>query len=166
MMWKAVPDERAKNYYVDPIEFSVTFALAANPFKPNIPTISGASAPFFIVLDYLIGRNNFESELGQEILYQCDWFPENWKQFTNYVRCAKVWEKIPSRLEYVWKILKEEYAGERGFLGNHKYRAYSFTELGSHLGKVTNGGSSDSFNTLDQLEESRLELERQEAERR
>jgi ferredoxin-NADP reductase len=157
MMQKAIPDKNAGIYSIDPVDFATAFANATTPLKDGIPAFSGAGVPVFACLDHVIGRKNWNSVMGNDLLFQMEWWPKNWRRFVEYLRQSRIFEKVPEDLQYLWILLKDEYCGERGWLGDHKYRAYQFVELAGALGRSSNKGSSSGEGALKMLEESRQE---------
>jgi hypothetical protein len=113
--------------------------------------------PVFAIMDHVIGRTEWNKIMGVDLLMQIEWMPKNWRRYMEYIRQSRIFEKVPDELQYLWTLLKDEYCGERGWLGFHKYRAYQYVELAGALGRASNKGSSSGEGTLNMLEESRQE---------
>jgi hypothetical protein len=156
MLAKMIPDKNAGKYSVDPVEFATAFANATSPLKDNVPAMSGAAVPVFAIMDLIIGRKNWNSVMGTDLLMQTEWMPKNWRRYMEYIRQSRIFENVPDDLQYLWSLLKDEYCGERGLLGNHKYRTYQYVELAGAL-RQSNKGSESGEGTLRMLEESRQE---------
>ena len=156
-------------YFVDPIEWGKTVATLHSPIDPegNTPGASGLYCPVFHVLDAFFERSAYSTALGIEALHLRSWFPANWRKLIEAVadaRCSvrtyamqletkrrhqqqrkleEVMEKeeerdLPPILALYLSAL-ESYAGERGWMGTHRYKVFGFLELVFKAGRtVTN----------------------------
>eukprot|EP00736_Rhodelphis_marinus_P010532 Rmarinus@m.4439 len=158
--------------YVDPIVWGKTFAKWSGPWGEGVPGLSGFMNPLFHVLDSFIGRKKYDSFLGKEAAHLRAWMPSNWKNFIDAVSKFPITKFLADnentdnpdikQMSGVMQGLLDGYAGERGFLGAHRYKTYGFIELVMKTGRTkTNGGALTGSNSWDalhaELEKSRVE---------
>ena len=161
------PNKHAENY-VDPVVWAKTVAPFAVPIKEGLQGPSGTSSPVFNLLDAFLGRKQFESFLGKEILMLRHGYPQHWRNFLTAVEEVSITDYIIEsknpRLTALLKDAVENYAGEGGFLGRHRMKVYGYLEIAFKVGRsMTIGGFSGLFKdrTWDQVD-SELELARRE----
>lgn len=101
-------------------------------------------------MDAFLGRTNFTSFLGAESIHLRAWMPLNIRAFLAAIEHSY---RVPDyvrnsgdpRLMGVMEGIVEGYAGERGFMGTHRYKVYGFLEVVAKTGRVeTNGGAGAS----------------------
>eukprot|EP00736_Rhodelphis_marinus_P005759 Rmarinus@m.13722 len=157
--------------YVDPVMWGKTFARWSGPWKSGVPAVSGLMSPMFHVLDTFLGRDSHKSFLGQEVLQVRKCMPKNWRDFIEAVGEYPISQFITDvgiegmetrRLHGLYRGLLDAYAGERGFLGAHRYKVYSFLEIVMKTGRTANKrgalSGNNSWETLHEiLAEARLE---------
>jgi hypothetical protein len=92
-----------------------------------------AVSPMFHATDVFLGRSNYDSMLGKEALHLREWMPANHRAFLQALAgvdtAAYIAHSNNPCLQGLWRSLIEAYAGERGFLGTHRYKVYGFLEL-------------------------------------
>ena len=157
-------NEENEDFYVDPIVWGKTVATLHSPIDPpnNTPGASGLYVPMFHVLDEWFGRTRYDTPLGVEAKHLRSWYPPNWRDFIKAIgspphsvrdyayRVEKRRREegdsssLPPLLS-LYRSLLESYAGERGWLGTHRYKVFGFLELVFKAGRTaTNGGTMES----------------------
>jgi sulfite reductase alpha subunit-like flavoprotein len=155
-------NEENEHFYVDPIVWGKTVATLHSPIDPpnNTPGASGLYVPMFHVLDEWFGRTKYTTPLGVEAKHLRSWYPPNWRDFIeaigspaysvrNYAyrvekrRRQEGQSSLPPLLS-LYRSMLESYAGERGWLGTHRYKVFGFLELVFKAGRTaTNGGTME-----------------------
>ncbi len=157
--------------FVDPVVWAKTVAPFAVPIAEGTVGPSGVGAPAFHMLDTFFGRHAYDTHLGKEMLQMRSWYPQHWRDFFDAlgeVSVADHVERIADPvLEGIYKEAAIAYAGDGGFLTQHKIKAYGYLDLAFKVGRsVTIGGFSGSFAdrvwdlAVDELTRSHEERER------
>ncbi|KAI8812200.1 hypothetical protein BJ742DRAFT_880965 [Cladochytrium replicatum] len=142
----------AGNQFADPVVWGQRYARFSAPLSSRVPALSGLALPLFLTMDAFLGRTKYLSFLGREAMHLRAWLPLNVRAF---IAAIETYYSVP---EYVRKTgdptllgvlegIVESYAGERGFMGTHRYKVYGFIEVVAKTGRLeTNGnaGASDS----------------------
>ncbi|CAE6397648.1 unnamed protein product, partial [Rhizoctonia solani] len=139
--------------FAHPVEWGQRYAKWSAPLSARVPALSGLFLPLFQTMDAFLGRTNFTSFLGAESIHLRAWMPLNIRAFLaaiehSYSVPEYVRKSGDSRLMGVMDGIVEGYAGERGFMGTHRYKVYGFLEVVAKTGRVeTNGnaGAADSI---------------------
>lgn len=142
----------AGEQFANPVEWGQRYAKFSAPLSKRVPALSGLALPLFLLMDAFIGRTKYTSFLGIEAVHLRRWLPLNIRAF---ITAIEQHYRIPdfvktindSRLNGVLEGLVESYAGERGFMGTHRYKVYGFLEVVAKTGRTeTNGnaGAGDS----------------------
>jgi sulfite reductase alpha subunit-like flavoprotein len=142
----------AGEQFANPVEWGQRYAKFSAPLSKRVPALSGLALPLFLLMDAFIGRTKYDSFLGIEAVHLRRWLPLNIRAF---IAAIEQHYQIPqyvktsdnSRLEGVLEGIIESYAGERGFMGTHRYKVYGFLEVVAKTGRAeTNGnaGAGDS----------------------
>ncbi|KAH7077016.1 hypothetical protein BKA63DRAFT_565377 [Paraphoma chrysanthemicola] len=142
----------AGEQFANPVEWGQRYAKFSAPLSKRVPALSGLALPLFLLMDAFIGRTKYASFLGIEAVHLRRWLPLNIRAF---ITAVEHHYQIPSyvkssgdpRLEGVLEGIIESYAGERGFMGTHRYKVYGFLEVVAKTGRSeTNGnaGAGDS----------------------
>jgi len=131
--------------HVDPVVWAKTVGPFAAPTREGEPGISGASSPVFHVLDALLGRRDFGTQLGKDTLHFRGWLPAGYQRLFEAIGRVPLRDAVVAaddrELAGVYQSLLEAYAGRRGFLGLHRLKTYGFMEIGFKAGRAaTNGG--------------------------
>ncbi|KAF1912254.1 hypothetical protein BDU57DRAFT_504740 [Ampelomyces quisqualis] len=142
----------AGKHFANPVEWGQRYAKFSAPLSPRVPALSGLALPLFLLMDAFIGRTKYASFLGIEAVHLRRWLPLNIRAFITAIeQHYRVPEYVQacgdSRLEGVLEGIIESYAGERGFMGTHRYKVYGFLEVVAKTGRAeTNGnaGAGDS----------------------
>ncbi|KAF2021694.1 sulfite reductase flavo protein alpha-component [Aaosphaeria arxii CBS 175.79] len=142
----------AGEQFANPVEWGQRYAKFSAPLSKRVPALSGLALPLFLLLDAFIGRTKYKSFLGIEAVHLRRWLPLNIRAFIaaveNHYRIPEfVKSSGDPRLEGVLEGIIESYAGERGFMGTHRYKVYGFLEVVAKTGRTeTNGnaGAGDS----------------------
>lgn len=128
------------------------YAKFSAPLSKRVPALSGLALPLFLTMDAFLGRTKYDTFLGIEAVHLRRWLPMNIRAFIasleNYYKVPDFIRKSKdTRLHGVLEGLVESYAGERGFMGTHRYKVYGFLEVVAKTGRTeTNGnaGAGDS----------------------
>jgi sulfite reductase (NADPH) flavoprotein alpha-component len=135
-----------ESMYCDPVQWAKTVAKHGSPWKHGVPGMSGLTSPMFHALDVFLGRNDYSSVLGVEALHLRDWMPPIHKRFLNALGEISVGEYCKAsespELRGLFRGILESYAGERGFLGTHRYKVYGFLELAFKTGRTETNGDT------------------------
>lgn len=135
--------------YMDPVVWAKTVAPFAVAISQDTHAISGAAAPAFQVLDVFVGRRSYNSRVGREASLLRPGFSQNLRDLMEALGSAPVGDFAASSspaIRGLWHSLLEAFAGERGFLGVHRRKAYAFLEIAFKVGRsVTTGGFSGLF---------------------
>ncbi|KFY97185.1 hypothetical protein V498_02205 [Pseudogymnoascus sp. VKM F-4517 (FW-2822)] len=134
--------------FANPVVWGSRFIKWTAPLSSRVPAMSGLALPLFLVMDVFLGRSKYDSFLGVEALHLRSWSPMNIRAFIAAIESVY---RVPDYVEAsgdpclkgVLHGIVEAYAGERGFMGTHRYKVYGFLELVSKTGRTeTNGNSS------------------------
>lgn len=103
-------------------------------------------------MDAFLGRTNFTSFLGVESIHLRAWMPLNIRAFMaaiehSYSVPDYVRNSGDARLMGVLEGIVEGYAGERGFMGTHRYKVYGFLEVVAKTGRVETNGNAGAADT-------------------
>jgi ferredoxin-NADP reductase len=135
--------------HVDPVVWAKTVAPFAVTIEPGKHAISGAAAPIFQVLDVFLGRSRYDSRVGRESKLLRPGFSPNLQAFIAGLEAAPMVglvAKCSPELRGLWYALIDAYAGDRGFLGVHRRKAYAYLSIAFKVGRsVTTGGFSGMF---------------------
>ena len=141
---------RYADTYVDPAVWAKTVAPLAVPLKPGPPGPSGTSSPLFHLLDALLGRRRYDSQLGMEARTLRAIFPPHWAAFLEGVAAHSVADYVAQHgdgaVRDAFADALDAYAGEDGLLERHRRKVYGYIELAFKLGRsLTIGGFSGVF---------------------
>ena len=153
---KISPNASYGRNYVDPVVWGKTVAPLNSPINPaaNSPGGSGLYVPLFHALDCFLGRTNYTSGLGIEALHLRKWFPKNWRDLcealaTPSLSIRAYADRVEGRraagealppLRRMYDQALESYAGERGWLGTHRYKVFGFLQLVFKTGRTSTNG--------------------------
>ncbi|KAF2475923.1 uncharacterized protein BDR25DRAFT_253564 [Lindgomyces ingoldianus] len=133
--------------FANPVEWGQRYAKFSAPLSKRVPALSGLALPLFLLMDAFIGRTKYTSFLGIEAVHLRRWLPLNIRAFIaaieNHYRVPEfVKASGDPRLEGVLEGLIESYAGERGFMGTHRYKVYGFLEVVAKTGRTETNGNA------------------------
>ncbi|KFY18009.1 hypothetical protein V492_00213 [Pseudogymnoascus sp. VKM F-4246] len=134
--------------FTNPIMWGSRFTKWTAPLSSRVPAMSGLALPLFLIMDVFLGRLKYDSFLGVEALHLRSWSPMNIRAFIAAIESAY---RVPDYVEAsgdpclsgVLHGIVEAYAGERGFMGTHRYKVYGFLELVSKTGRSETNGNSN-----------------------
>lgn len=134
---------RAGEQFANPVEWGQRYAKFSAPLSKRVPALSGLALPLFLLMDAFIGRTKYTSFLGIEAIHLRRWLPLNIRAFItaveNHYRVPEFVKATDCpRLNGVLEGLIESYAGERGFMGTHRYKVYGFLEVVAKTGRKLN----------------------------
>jgi sulfite reductase alpha subunit-like flavoprotein/predicted heme/steroid binding protein len=132
--------------YVSPAEW-VRWAKFSAPLSKRCPATSGLQFPPYLVMDAFLGRKKYDSFLGAEGVHLRAWLPSNWRAFIaaieyHYSIPDYVAQSGDSQLIGALDGIVEAYAGERGFMGTHRYKVFGLLEVAGKTGRTETNGQS------------------------
>jgi len=132
--------------YVSPAEW-VRWAKFSAPLSKRCPATSGLQFPPYLVMDAFLGRKKYTSFLGAEGVHLRAWLPSNWRAFIaaieyHYSIPDYVAQSGDSQLIGALDGIVEAYAGERGFMGTHRYKVFGLLEVAGKTGRTETNGQS------------------------
>ncbi|KAJ1304872.1 hypothetical protein OPQ81_006006 [Rhizoctonia solani] len=138
--------------FAHPVEWGQRYAKWSAPLSARVPALSGLFLPLFQTMDAFLGRTNFTSFLGIESIHLRAWMPLNIRAFLaaiehSYSVPEYVRKSGDPRLMGVMDGIVEGYAGERGFMGTHRYKVYGFLEVVAKTGRVETNGNAGAADT-------------------
>ena len=136
--------------HVDPVVWAKTVAPFAVAVIPGRPGPSGTAAPIFHYMDAFFGRPTHNTFMGQEMVNLLAQSPRHWRTLMEATAKVSVREYIArsgSRsLQGLFDSVLEAYAGDKGYLGVHRLKAYGFLEIAFKAGRsLTIGGFKGLF---------------------
>ncbi|CAE6432523.1 unnamed protein product [Rhizoctonia solani] len=139
--------------FAHPVEWGQRYAKWSAPLSARVPALSGLFLPLFQTMDAFLGRTNFSSFLGIESIHLRAWMPLNIRAFLaaiehSYSVPDYVRKSGDPRLMGVMDGIVEGYAGERGFMGTHRYKVYGFLEVVAKTGRVETNGNAGAADTV------------------
>lgn len=163
---KVIPNAHS-SFYVDPVVWAKTIAPLSVPIRKGAAGPVGAATASLQALDAFLERDRYGSEIAKESIHVRNWFPQHWLNFYIAVKQISVSKYIQQKnnplLTRLWEDLRHAYAGETGFLGRHRLKAYGYIETAFKSGRSATATFKGSFkdriwdNIDTQLELARLE---------
>ncbi len=136
---------------LDPVVWARTVAPLAVWEGGNLPGPSGTSSPALALLDELLGRQRFESQLGRESLALRQLYSRHARGLFSLIRGrVDLTQRVEAtgcpRLERAWQELRAQHLGAHGFLTRHRIKVFGFIEVAFKVGRsVTIGGFAGPF---------------------
>ncbi|KAF8471890.1 hypothetical protein BDZ91DRAFT_716758 [Kalaharituber pfeilii] len=135
--------------FANPVEWGQRYAKFSAPLSKRVPALSGLALPLFQLMDAFLGRTKYDTFLGLEALHLRSWLPLNHRAF---IAAIEQFYQVPKyvaasgdrRLIGVLDGIVESYAGERGFMGTHRYKVYGFLEVVAKTGRTETNGNAGS----------------------
>ncbi|KAG8813411.1 hypothetical protein FRB91_002732 [Serendipita sp. 411] len=139
--------------FAPPASWGQGYAKFSAPLSKRLPALSGLFLPIFQCMDAFLMRTNFKSFLGIESIHLRAWMPLNIRAFlaaieNHYPVVPYIQQSGDPRLLGVLDAIVESYAGEKGFMGTHRYKVYGFLEIVAKTGRVETNGGAGSSDTL------------------
>jgi sulfite reductase (NADPH) flavoprotein alpha-component len=162
---KLDPNPSSPNF-VDQLVWGKAVAPFAFPVHDGELGLSGGGSPIFQVLDALLGRAQWQTSIGKQLIALQPWMSPPLLEFIRQAAELGLPAYVQNRpqLHGAFHRFREAYTGERGWLGVHRLKVYGFMEMAFKAGRTqTNGGFSGAtaeraWERLDnELEESRHE---------
>ena len=133
---------RSGSRRVDPVVWAKLFAMIPLPVvgaADGLRNASGAETPYFHLLDVVLGRRSYETQLGHEALHFRAAHPPNWRTFLSAVGEVSVGDYVQergdARLSSALGELAEAYQGRRGLLARHRLKAFAYMEAAFKTGR-------------------------------
>ncbi|KAF4341653.1 nitric-oxide synthase salivary gland [Fusarium beomiforme] len=152
------PNPNAGDNYVSADKW-VRWGLFSTPLSRRVPAASGLQFPPYLVMDAFLGRKTHASFLGVEALHLRAWLPSNHRAF---IAAIQYHYSVPDfvkrsgdpRLMGVLEGIVEAYAGERGFMGVHRYKVFGILEVAAKTGRTATNGLSGAADATRPWEET------------
>ncbi|KAL0577411.1 hypothetical protein V5O48_004576 [Marasmius crinis-equi] len=138
--------------FAPPATWGQGYAKFSAPLSKRLPALSGLFLPIFQCMDTFLMRKNFKSFLGAESIHLRAWMPLNIRAFlaaieNHYPVVPYIKASNDPRLVGVLDAIVESYAGEKGFMGTHRYKVYGFLEVVAKTGRVETNGNAGATDT-------------------
>ncbi|RTE84325.1 hypothetical protein BHE90_001192 [Fusarium euwallaceae] len=152
------PNPNAGDNYVSADRW-VRWGLFSAPLSRRCPAASGLQFPPYLMMDAFLGRKTHTSFLGVEAVHLRAWLPSNHRAF---IAAIQYHYSIPEfvqrsgdpRLMGVLEGIVEAYAGERGFMGVHRYKVFGILEIAGKTGRTATNGLSGAADATRPWEET------------
>ncbi|RSL73984.1 hypothetical protein CEP53_000607 [Fusarium sp. AF-6] len=139
------PNPNAGDNYVSADRW-VRWGLFSAPLSRRCPAASGLQFPPYLMMDAFLGRKTA-------------WLPSNHRAF---IAAIQYHYSIPEfvqrsgdpRLMGVLEGIVEAYAGERGFMGVHRYKVFGILEIAGKTGRTATNGLSGAADATRPWEET------------
>ena len=128
----------------DQVLWAKTVGTAGVPILDGAPSPSGTAQPQFHAIDAFLERRNYSSLVGQQSVYLAGFFPRHWRELVEALRAVSVRQYVEDtrnpQLRGIYNAVLDAYAGDRGWMGLHRVKAYGFLEVSFKVGRqVTTG---------------------------
>nr|XP_036575257.1 sulfite reductase flavoprotein alpha-component [Colletotrichum truncatum]KAF6781801.1 sulfite reductase flavoprotein alpha-component [Colletotrichum truncatum] len=138
--------------FTNPVVWGARYAKWAAPLSTRVPMMSGLALPLFQLMDAFLGRVKYDSFIGSESFHVRSWLPMNVRAFIaaieyHYPIHAYIKASGDHCLKGVLHGIVESYAGERGFMGTHRYKVYGFLEIAAKTGRAGTNGNPEAGKT-------------------
>jgi sulfite reductase alpha subunit-like flavoprotein len=130
--------------HVDQVVWAKTVATFGVAVLPGAPSPSGTAHPHIHMLDAFLERQSYGSLVGKQSVYLGGHSPRHWQELPEAVRQISVRSYVERKedraLSGLYNAVLDAYAGDKGFLGLHRIKAYGFLEVAFKVGRsVTTG---------------------------
>ncbi|MEU0558067.1 FHA domain-containing protein [Dactylosporangium sp. NPDC006015] len=137
------PNPRGR-HPLDQVLWAKTVGTAGVPIFDGAPSPSGTAQPHFHAIDAFLERRAYGSLVGQQSVYLAGFFPRHWRELVAALREVSVRQYVEQTrnqaLRGVYNAVLDAYAGDRGWMGLHRIKAYGFLEVAFKVGRqVTTG---------------------------
>ncbi|GAA3284367.1 FHA domain-containing protein [Dactylosporangium vinaceum] len=137
------PNPRSR-HPLDQVLWAKTVGTAGVPIFDGAPSPSGTAQPHIHAIDAFLERRAYGSLVGQQSVYLAGFFPRHWRDLVAALREVSVRQYVEetrnSALRGVYNAVLDAYAGDRGWMGLHRIKAYGFLEVAFKVGRqVTTG---------------------------
>lgn len=127
--------------HLDPLVLTKTTSFFGVPSKEATSTVSGAFSPIFLLLDILLGRKQFNSDIGQQIRDGFSHIPQVYQAYFARVADVSISQYVASsddeELRSLFSQVLERYAGKSGLLSVHRDKAaYGVLNIGTRIGRI------------------------------
>ena len=139
---KISANARAGPRWVDPVVWTKLFAMIPLPVQgagDGVRNASGAETPYFHLLDVVLGRRAYETQLGHEALHFRQAHPRHWREFIAAVGQEPIADYVRARrdreLSAAFAELADAYQGRHGLLARHRLKAFAYMEAAFKTGR-------------------------------
>ena len=139
---KISANARAGARRVDPVLWTKLFAMLPLPVQgagDDVRNASGAETPYFHLLDVVLGRREYETQLGHEAMQFRHTHPPHWREFIAAVGRESIASYVRGRgdreLSNLFAELADAYHGPHGLLARHRLKAFAYMEAAFKTGR-------------------------------
>ena len=139
---KISANARAGARRVDPVLWTKLFAMLPLPVQgagDDVRNASGAETPYFHLLDVVLGRREYETQLGHEAMQFRHTHPPHWREFIAAVGRESIASYVRDRgdreLSNLFAELADAYHGPHGLLARHRLKAFAYMEAAFKTGR-------------------------------
>lgn len=137
------PNPRGANF-LDQVLWAKTVGTAGVPIFDGAPSPAGTAQPQIHAIDAFLERRSYRSLVGQQSGLMAGHFPRHWVELVAALREVSVRQYVTDSgrpaLRGVYNAVLDAYAGDRGWMGLHRIKAYGFLEVAFKVGReVTTG---------------------------
>jgi sulfite reductase (NADPH) flavoprotein alpha-component len=130
--------------HLDQVLWAKTVGMSGVPIFEGAPSPSGTAQPHIHALDAFFERQSYETLVGKQSVLLGAQFPRHWLEFLEALRAISVRQYIErkgnSALQGLYNAALDAYIGDKGWMGLHRIKAYSFLEVAFKVGRsVTTG---------------------------
>lgn len=122
-----------------------TVGIAGVPVIEGAPSPAGTAQPQFHAMDAFFGRGRYETTVGQQSLQLRATFPPAWASVIEALTEVSVDEFVresgEGELRGLWAAVLDAYAGDHGWMGLHRIKAYGFLEVAFTVGRAVTTGA-------------------------
>ena len=105
----------------------------------GVRNASGAETPYFHLLDVVLGRRAYDTQLGHEAMLFRHSHPPHWRNFIAAVGQEPIADYVRERrdreLSALFAELAEAYQGRHGLLARHRLKAFAYMEAAFKTGR-------------------------------
>ena len=130
--------------HLDQVLWAKTVGTSGVPILDGAPSPSGTAQPVVHALDAFLERQSYATLVGRQSTYLAGHFPRHWKELVAALREVSVRQFVERSgdpaLRGLYNAVLTAYAGDRGWMGLHRIKAYGFLEVAFTVGRqVTTG---------------------------
>lgn len=122
-----------------------TVGIAGVPILDGAPSPAGTAQPQFHAMDAFFGRGAYATTVGQQSLELRAGFPRHWTAVVEALAEVSVADVVAGSgdgdLAGLWDAVLDAYAGDHGWMGLHRVKAYGFLEVAFTVGRAVTTGA-------------------------
>ncbi|MEP7286453.1 MAG: FHA domain-containing protein [Chloroflexota bacterium] len=137
------PNAYSKSF-VDQVVWAKTVGTFGVAVLEGAPSPSGTAQPATHALDAFLGRQSYDTLVGKQSVYLNGHSRRHWQELVEALRQISVAEYVEksqhTALRGLFNNVIDAFAGDKGFLGVHRIKAWGFLEIAFKVGRsVTTG---------------------------